>query len=182
MLLTLESHPYTRSFVDHVLELVSQLVYVGTENLSISNTNSPYYAPGPVLTAPGAPEEANSVRNLDAFQVLHNYFLMSSDRCGDLQLKVLDCILSIYAANYTNFVLLQQLHTLAHFLESFHTFPLPVQDGILRVLVFVGTVVHCIPFQELSALSLLLQEVFFFFRERRKKKKRGKKKRGLKSL
>ena len=44
-------------------------------------------------------------------------------------------------------------------LTSTHLPLSPLQDGILRVLMFVGTVVHCIPFQELSALSLLLQEV-----------------------
>ena len=159
LLLTLESRPVTLPYINYILEIVSQFVYVGIEPLSVTNTNSPYYAPGPVLMAPGSTDIANSVRNLEAFQILHNYFLMSCDGNGETQLKVLDCILGIYAANYNNYVLVQQLHTLAHFLEGFHSFPLCVEDGILRLLVFVGTVVHCIPFQELSALSLLLQEV-----------------------
>ena len=158
VLLALEVDPFTANYVDAVLETVSQLVYVGKEPISTSQMNSPYYAPGPVLTAPGASDTSNTVRNLAAFQVLQNYFLKSRDVGGQFRLKVLDCLLAIYAADYSNFVLLQQLHTLAHFLEAFHTFPLPVQDGILRVLVFVGTVVHSIPFQELSALSLLLMQ------------------------
>ena len=42
-------------------------------------------------------------------------------------MKVLDCILSVYAANYLNFLLLQQLHTLAHFIEAFESLPVELQ-------------------------------------------------------
>jgi hypothetical protein len=87
--------------------------------------------------------------------VLQNFFLKST--VTSLRLKVLDCILSIYAANYVNYSLLQQFHTLAYFIELLESLSFELQDGVLRVLVFVVTVVNCVPFQELSSLSCLLQ-------------------------
>jgi len=96
-----------------------------------------------------------AVRNTKAFQILQSYFLQSKNE--QLRLRVLDCILGVYAANTLNFLLLQQLHTLAHFIEEFTSLSYELKDGVLRVLIFVVTVVNYVPFQELSSLGCLLQ-------------------------
>ena len=74
-----------------------------------------------------------------------------------MRLKILRVIEEVYASDYVNFLLLQQLHTLAHFIEMFESLPFEVCDELLRVLGFVVTVVNYVPFQELSSLSCLLQ-------------------------
>ena len=68
----------------------------------------------------------------------------------------------MYAVNPVNFLLVQHLHTLAHFIEDFENYPIELKEAILRVVLFVVTVVNCVPFQELSALSCLLQGIHHF--------------------
>lgn len=72
---------------------------------------------------------------------------------------MLDRLLSVYAVNPVNFLLVQHLHTLAHFIEDFESYTIEVKEAILRVVLFVVTVVNCVPFQELSSLSCLLQGI-----------------------
>lgn len=95
-----------------------------------------------------------AVRNLQAFQLLSNFFLRSTQ--AGVQLKLLEAISNVFASNHGNFPALQHLHTLAHFIENLARFSLEVQDAVLRMLVFVATVGGCVPFQELVGLSCLL--------------------------
>lgn len=94
------------------------------------------------------------MRNMQAFQTMSSFFLRSTQ--SPVQLKILEAILNVFASNHANFPTLQHLHTLAHFIENLARFALEVQDAVLRMLVFVGTVGGCIPFQELVGLSCLL--------------------------
>lgn len=75
---------------------------------------------------------------------------------------MLDRLLSVFAANPVNFFLIRQLHTLALFIEDFESYPLELREAVLRVVLFIVTVVNCIPFQELSSLSCLLQGKIYF--------------------
>lgn len=97
-----------------------------------------------------------SIRNVQAFQLLSNFFLRSSQSA--VQLKILEAVLNVFASNHANFPALQHLHTLAHFIENLARLSLEVQDAVLRMLVFVGTVGGCVPFQELVGLSCLLDQ------------------------
>ncbi len=66
------------------------------------------------------------VRNVAAFQAIVTYFLKSV--VPSMQLKALEAVLSVFAANSRNFPLLQSLHTISHLLEGFerYTFELKV--------------------------------------------------------
>jgi hypothetical protein len=97
------------------LDVIGSFVYVGREQLSVPASISPYN--NPVIES--VKDQERIVRNLTAFQILQNYFLVSQRI--EYRARVLDTILSNYAANYLNFLLLQQLHTLAHFIEAFET-------------------------------------------------------------
>jgi hypothetical protein len=81
--------------------------------LTVPASISPYN--NPVLNV--TESNQNCVRNIKAFQIFQSFFL--SSKYDEIKLKILDNILSIYASNYLNFLLLQQLHTLAHFIEDF---------------------------------------------------------------
>jgi hypothetical protein len=75
-----------------------------------------------------------------------------------MQLKALEAILSVFAANPRNFALLQPLHTISHLLEGFERYNFELKDSILRLLVLVVTISNCVPFQELAGMSTLVNE------------------------
>ncbi len=60
------------------------------------------------------------VRNVAAFQAIVTYFLKSA--VPSMQLKALEAVLSVFAANSRNFPLLQSLHTISHLLEGFERY------------------------------------------------------------
>ena len=92
------------------------LPVVGTERgYVIVASLSPYNNPIPETIGSG--DSSTRVRNLHPIQVLQNFFLQSQD--VTIRMRILDSILGVYAAHYLNFVLLQNLHTLAHFIEAF---------------------------------------------------------------
>lgn len=74
----------------------------------------------------------NTVRNVEAFQTLAKYFAQSSRT--NCRVKVMDRLLGIFAANPANFLLVQHLHTLAHFIEGFEEY-----DNDLKVSFFFNS-------------------------------------------
>eukprot|EP01113_Clastostelium_recurvatum_P033194 TRINITY_DN4361_c0_g1_i1.p1 TRINITY_DN4361_c0_g1~~TRINITY_DN4361_c0_g1_i1.p1 ORF type:complete len:3468 (+),score=1121.67 TRINITY_DN4361_c0_g1_i1:47-10450(+) len=109
-----------------------------------------------LLDVDSAPGVGVCVRNLAAFKILPDFFVAARESSSRVML--MDRLLAIYAAHPLNFVLLQHLHTLAHFIENFETYTEEVKDALLRVIVFLVTVLSIVPFQELSSLSCLLQD------------------------
>ena len=60
------------------------------------------------------------MRNIKAFEILEKLFRESNESSS--KMKVMDRLLGIFAANPVNFILLQHLHTLAHFIEGFESY------------------------------------------------------------
>ena len=58
----------------------------------------------------------NTVRNKDAFMVLHNAFLRGQS--SNMEKDIIDSIINIYKCDPANFFILEQVHSLSTFLES----------------------------------------------------------------
>jgi hypothetical protein len=105
-----------RPLLDSALDQLCELVYVGVRPLrEVDVSSSPYYTPNSASSERFTDHntDVDLVRNADAFLVLQKYFLKSKH--ASTRIKLLDCILGIYAANYRNYCLLQHLHTLVGF-------------------------------------------------------------------
>lgn len=153
-LLLLENKQMPDPMMANFLSKISKFAYVGTERLSVPLTSSPYSSLKPSMIHSESSQPC--VRNTKAVLALQTFFVNSKvDRNKAL---VLDNILRVYAGNLLNFALLQNLHTIAHFIEKFEDYSFEIKEGIMNILVFIVTVVNHVPFLELSSLSCLLQD------------------------
>lgn len=56
-----------------------------------------------------------------------------------------------------NYYIVQQLHTLAMFIEELDRLSDDIRSRVLKMLEYVVTVVNCVPVQELCSLSTVMQ-------------------------
>jgi hypothetical protein len=147
-----------RPFGLELLTHLANLVYVGKDSLPPPDEEHPMLP----RTAPLAKDtahnvsfvESDRVRNREAFAVLQGFFLLCTDEA--MRTKVVDICFGIFACHPHNYLLLQQQHTFAEFLEHFDSLSLALRKRVLGYLVALEEQLHFVPFHELMGLSLLL--------------------------
>ena len=127
------------------------------------------------LKSPMCCEAGSSVRNIAAFQVLHNVFMKSSTT--SLCSVILDAISTIFHSDPINYFILEPQNTLNQFSERIHLKSTEVQvqlvcmhiffivfslgqlfqEKFFRLLEFVVFQLNYVPCKELISLSLLLK-------------------------
>ncbi len=172
------SPPYRKSLSLELMQIIVRLVYVGCKPLKepeespflLNSTFDPRPADGtttdrrrsvsivvpPKRPVPGEVNEAKRVRNPEAVAALQKFFISSKDH--ELQAKTIDSCYAIFAAHPQNYLLLQQQHTFAEFIEQFDHLPLDLSKRVLDYLVLIEEELHYVPFHELMNLSLLLDK------------------------
>lgn len=90
-LLWMETKDIPPALMGRYLDVIGAFVYVGRDQLTVPASISPYN--NPVIES--VKDQEKIVRNLTAFQILQNYFLISHR--ADYRARVLDTILSNYA-------------------------------------------------------------------------------------
>lgn len=104
------------------------------------------------------------MRNIQAFQVLHNAFLKSgssSTSAGTaawpLASIILDAVSTLFHSDPANYFILETQSTLSQFAERIHLKSVEVQEKYFRLLEFVVFQLNYVPCKELVSLSLLLR-------------------------
>eukprot|EP01133_Synstelium_polycarpum_P015508 gene15508-18419_t len=159
-LFRIESHGKEKAhLMDTLLESLCSLVYVGYGHITIPQTSPVPYQTSIAHLIKDISTQSNIAKNESAFLVLERYFLRS--KVEENRLKILDRILSIYSSNPVNFLLLQHLNTLPNFIVEYDKEP-PLSDTlkyhVMKIVCFVVTVLNVVPFKELSAFSILVNE------------------------
>ncbi|XP_019848853.1 PREDICTED: WD repeat and FYVE domain-containing protein 3-like isoform X2 [Amphimedon queenslandica] len=138
----------------HVVLLTSDLVYCGHKPMDIVMNDPGPFNPGFIIPAPL--NSATTVRNKDAFLVLHNAFLHSTS--SHLGKDIIDSIINIYKCDSANFFMLEPLHTLSSFLEALENKNEDVQISVFRLLDFVIAELNYVPTSALTSVGLLLEK------------------------
>ena len=130
-LLRAEQDPSTESqeALRNLVFLISSLAQVGFQELrppaGVSSTGSLFQLPNFSVPVPAG--KGSSVRNVHAFQVLHNAFIKSGSGAGcsaaslPLASVVLDAVSTLFHADPANYFILETHNTLSQFAERIHT-------------------------------------------------------------
>eukprot|EP00003_Mantamonas_plastica_P019419 TRINITY_DN3174_c0_g1_i2.p1 TRINITY_DN3174_c0_g1~~TRINITY_DN3174_c0_g1_i2.p1 ORF type:complete len:285 (+),score=37.38 TRINITY_DN3174_c0_g1_i2:243-1097(+) len=114
-----------------LLDVVEAMVYIGITELAPSfnqERNEDELKEMQTLSGP-------KVRNIEAFEVLHNAFMDATD--SDLQDQILEKILCVFAAHPINYFIVLPLHTLAHMVEHIPKYDEKIRRGVLQVLEYL---------------------------------------------
>ncbi|XP_071829084.1 WD repeat and FYVE domain-containing protein 3-like isoform X3 [Apostichopus japonicus] len=155
----------------HLMFLMASLTSCGFRELRPNSAvlEAPFQLPG--FTFPVPSGKGQSVRNLQAFQVLQTVFLKA--RTEQLCKVILEVINNIYNSDSANYFVLEPLHTISQFIDQMSEKPPPIQRMILELLEFVVERLNFVPYKELISLSLLLKAGRFMFRENYRKDPRS---------
>lgn len=138
----------------NVTLLVSSLVMIGHVTLRpLVSIGAPFQ--DPAFQVPEPLGGGVSVRNIEAFQVLHTVFLKSTDKL--LCLNILDCVKNIYCSDNANYFILQSQHTLSLFVEKAPEKGTEVQERIFKLLELVICNLNWVPCPELISVSILFK-------------------------
>lgn len=145
-----EAHEACRN----VTLLVSSLVMIGHVTLRpLVSIGAPFQDPDFQIPEPVG--GGVSVRNIEAFQVLHTVFLKTTDKL--LCLNILDCINNIYCSDNANYFILQSQHTLSLFVEKAPEKDTDVKERIFKLLELVICNLNWVPCPELISVSILFK-------------------------
>src|SRR3990167_6517691 len=112
-----------------LLEVLFKFVYVGKEDIKLSNSVTPYnhnlhqqIMSNQKLEGTASDESFQNLKakNQNVFRAVQQYFLKSKN--DEYRIKILDNFLSVYSSNFLNFLLLQPLNTFSHFIDAFDRF------------------------------------------------------------
>ncbi|XP_071808138.1 WD repeat and FYVE domain-containing protein 3-like isoform X3 [Asterias amurensis] len=135
--------------------LISSLTQCGYNELRPNSAvyEAPFQLPGFTLPQPSG--IGNSVRNLQAFQVLQTIFLKANtiQLCG----VILEVITNIYNSDNANYFILEPQHTLSQFIDRATTKSPDIQLKIFELLEFVVFNLNFVPYKELISVSLLIK-------------------------
>ncbi|XP_035514187.1 WD repeat and FYVE domain-containing protein 3 [Morone saxatilis] len=137
-----------------LVNLVTCLTTYGVTELKPAGltTGAPFLLPGFVLPQPSG--KGHTVRNIQAFSVLQNAFLRA--KTSRLACMLLDAIGNIYAAEPTNYFILESQHTLSQFADRVAKLP-EAQAKYFELLEFVVFSLNYVPCKELFSVSVLLK-------------------------
>ncbi|KAJ8022395.1 WD repeat and FYVE domain-containing protein 3 [Holothuria leucospilota] len=147
----------------HLMFLMASLTTCGFRELRPNSAvlEAPFQQPG--FTFPVPCGKGQSVRNLQAFQVLQTVFLKA--KTEQLCKIILEVINNIYNSDNANYFVLEPLHTISQFIDQMSEKTPAVQRMILELLEFVVERLNFVPYKELISLSLLLKAGRFSFRD-----------------
>ncbi|KAL0979906.1 hypothetical protein UPYG_G00191390 [Umbra pygmaea] len=137
-----------------LVNLVTCLTTYGVTELKPAGltTGAPFLLPGFLLPQPSG--KGHTVRNIHAFSVLQNAFLRA--KTSLLATLVLDAIGNIYAADPSNYFILEAQHTLSQFSDKVAKLP-DTQTKYFELLEFVVFTLNYVPCKELFSVSVLLK-------------------------
>ncbi|KAK7912734.1 hypothetical protein WMY93_012945 [Mugilogobius chulae] len=137
-----------------LVNLVTCLCTYGVSELKPAGltTGAPFLLPGFVLPQPSG--KGHTVRNIQAFSVLQNAFLRA--KSSRLACMLLDAIGNIYAAEPSNYFILESQHTLSQLAERVAKLP-DAQTKYFELLEFVVFSLNYVPCKELFSVSVLLK-------------------------
>ncbi|XP_046865023.1 WD repeat and FYVE domain-containing protein 3-like isoform X2 [Xenia sp. Carnegie-2017] len=104
---------------------------------------------------PEAAENGNTVRNVEAFNVLQSVFIKSKDSL--LCQHVLDSILRIYTSDHVNYFILEPQRTISNFIEKVNEKEVLIQEKVFKLLEFVACNLNWTPSPELISMSILFK-------------------------
>ncbi|XP_038062031.1 WD repeat and FYVE domain-containing protein 3-like isoform X2 [Patiria miniata] len=135
--------------------LISSLTQCGYSELRPNSAiyEAPFQVQGFTLPQPSG--NGNSVRNLQAFQVLQTIFLKANTR--SLCSVILEVITNIYNSDNANYFILEPQHTMSQFIDRATTKSAEIQLKIFELLEFVVFNLNFVPYKELSSVSLLIK-------------------------
>ncbi|XP_071507653.1 WD repeat and FYVE domain-containing protein 3-like [Diadema antillarum] len=135
--------------------LISSLTSCGFQELRPSSIvyEAPFQQPG--FTLPQPTGKGNSVRNLQAFQVLQTVFLKANTE--QLCRIVLDVLTSVYNSDIANYFILEPQNTLSQFIDRMTTKTPTIQTKTLELVEFVVFNLNFVPYKELISISLLIK-------------------------
>ncbi|XP_063969658.1 WD repeat and FYVE domain-containing protein 3-like isoform X2 [Lytechinus pictus] len=135
--------------------LISSLTSCGFQELRPSSIvyDAPFQQPNFSLPQPTG--KGNSVRNLQAFQVLQTVFLKATTE--SLCRIVLDVLTSVYNSDVANYFILEPQNTLSQFIDRMTTKTPTIQIKILELVEFVVFNLNFVPYKELISISLLIK-------------------------
>nr|XP_054773448.1 WD repeat and FYVE domain-containing protein 3-like [Lytechinus pictus] len=135
--------------------LISSLTSCGFQELRPSSIvyDAPFQQPNFSLPQPTG--KGNSVRNLQAFQVLQTVFLKATTE--SLCRIVLDVLTSVYNSDVANYFILEPQNTLSQFIDRMTTKTPTIQTKILELVEFVVFNLNFVPYKELISISLLIK-------------------------
>ncbi|CAL9708759.1 unnamed protein product [Knipowitschia caucasica] len=137
-----------------LVNLVTCLCTYGVSELKPAGltTGAPFLLPGFILPQPSG--KGHTVRNMQAFSVLQNAFLRA--KSSRLACMLLDAIGNIYAAEPSNYFILESQHTLSQLAERVAKLP-EAQTKYFELLEFVVFSLNYVPCKELFSVSVLLK-------------------------
>ena len=101
--------------------------------------------------------ESLRVRNLEAFEAMLLMFKKIDD--DKFKLEVLNRILMVFSGHPDNYWLLSPLHATPALINGLPYYSEQLQSMVLKILDYVIEVVQAVPFQELTALSVVLMDL-----------------------
>ncbi|KAF2070943.1 hypothetical protein CYY_007734 [Polysphondylium violaceum] len=156
-LFRLESSKDKPHLFDLLLDAICSLIYVGYGHISVPVLDqSPVPYQSAIQNLKDLSNQSNISKNEHAFIILERYFLKSTYE--ENRIKILDRILTVFSSNPANFILLQHCNTITKFIQEYESLNNNLKHHVMKIVCFVVTVLSCVPFQELSTFSLLVNE------------------------
>eukprot|EP00002_Diphylleia_rotans_P003252 TRINITY_DN1221_c0_g2_i5.p1 TRINITY_DN1221_c0_g2~~TRINITY_DN1221_c0_g2_i5.p1 ORF type:complete len:3003 (-),score=493.93 TRINITY_DN1221_c0_g2_i5:105-9113(-) len=146
----------------HFLDSFAELVYIGQQDIShlaISASAQPHQqAKLRELLSNREASEETRIRWTDPFFCLQRIFLETKH--PSIRQKVLDCVMSIYAANPLNYFILETIraNTLPLFVQEIDLLTDTLKTQVLDLLVFIITNVGALPYKELFTICSVLHK------------------------
>ena len=106
----------------------------------------------PILLNPAG----STVRNIQAFQVLHSVFLKATSE--HLTSTILGAINTVFSADNANYFLVEHLNTLPQFAEKIASKHEKTQEKFFLLIEFVVQQLSFVPCKELISISLVLKQ------------------------
>eukprot|EP00466_Bigelowiella_natans_P021040 jgi/Bigna1/71951/fgenesh1_pg.17_\ len=144
-----------------LLESLADFVFSGPVALPVPTEKTDVTAFNPsnrtAQTTNGFVDDPLRVRSLDGFMVLMNVF--NRVPLQDFKLEVLNRVLMIFSGHADNYWLLYPLQVTASLIKGLPDYTDQVRSMVMKIVDSVAVVVQAVPFQELTALSVVLSDV-----------------------
>lgn len=151
-----------------LLDIIGELAQVGTGKVGVHSGSAIAGKAGRLPSgnqlnskseSTGSPVGAfldGKLRDPNSVQIFQDLFLKTNIIA--LRVELLDRLLRLFAGHPDNYGFVQELRTMALFIQNMGNYPSVLQERVLKVLEYAVISANCVPDQELFSLCYLVQQ------------------------